>query len=235
VTPDAWQTCPDPETLLQHLAAEKLLKQRKARLFAVACCRRIWHLLEDEGSRRAVQAAERLADGGASRHELDAACAAASIAQSIAFSLPTDDSNRQAHCARYCACISATFAALPDGRDASNHHYAATAKMWERTDDPEAELKERSAQADLVRCLFPPPPDHRVLIPQGVLVWNHGTAVRLAKRVYDDRDFSPATLFVLADALEEGGCTDAWALQHLRGAGPHARGCAVVDAVLRKK
>jgi hypothetical protein len=39
---------------------------------------------------------------------------------------------------------------------------------------------------------------------------------------------------VLADALEEAGCDDREFLAHLRGGGPHCRGCFVVDALLGK-
>jgi hypothetical protein len=39
---------------------------------------------------------------------------------------------------------------------------------------------------------------------------------------------------VLADALEEAGCTNADILDHLRGPGPHARGCWAVDLLLGK-
>jgi hypothetical protein len=39
---------------------------------------------------------------------------------------------------------------------------------------------------------------------------------------------------VLADALEEAGCDDREFLAHLRGGGPHCRGCFVLDALLRK-
>ena len=38
---------------------------------------------------------------------------------------------------------------------------------------------------------------------------------------------------VLADALEEAGCDVPAVLTHLRGPGPHVRGCWVVDEILR--
>ena len=47
--------------------------ERQWRLFECACCRSIWHLLVDERSRHAVEAAERYADGMASDEELAAA------------------------------------------------------------------------------------------------------------------------------------------------------------------
>ena len=40
-----------------------------------------------------------------------------------------------------------------------------------------------------------------------------------------------ARLDVLGDALEDAGCTDADLLGHLRGPGPHWRGCWAIDAL----
>ena len=40
---------------------------------------------------------------------------------------------------------------------------------------------------------------------------------------------------VLADAIEESGCTDAEILGHLRGPGPHVRGCWALDLLLNKE
>src|SRR5262249_3553775 len=37
---------------------------------------------------------------------------------------------------------------------------------------------------------------------------------------------------VLADALEDAGCTDAKLIRHLRSEGPHVRGCWALDSVL---
>src|SRR5690348_13952415 len=66
-----WQRLTDPQPMLSYLQGKA--SDRKLRLFACACCRRIWHLLPDNGSRRAVAAAEQYADGhigdeGLNRH-----------------------------------------------------------------------------------------------------------------------------------------------------------------------
>src|SRR5262249_29428433 len=53
------------------------VSERKLRLVACACCRRIWHLLLDERSRRAVEVSQRFGDGLASEQEVQAAAAAA--------------------------------------------------------------------------------------------------------------------------------------------------------------
>jgi hypothetical protein len=42
-------------------------------------------------------------------------------------------------------------------------------------------------------------------------------------------------LAVLADALEDAGCDRADILGHLRGPGPHVRGCWAVDLLLGKE
>jgi hypothetical protein len=56
--------------------------------------------------------------------------------------------------------------------------------------------------------------------------------VALARELYESRQWE--ALPVLADALEEAGCTVPDVLDHLRGPGPHARGCWVMDLILGK-
>jgi hypothetical protein len=54
--------------------------------------------------------------------------------------------------------------------------------------------------------------------------------VRIARAIYDDRAYNRLPL--LADALEDAGCTNAELLGHLRGPGPHVRGCWAVECRL---
>ncbi|MCE9568048.1 MAG: hypothetical protein K8U57_39100 [Planctomycetes bacterium] len=62
--------------------------------------------------------------------------------------------------------------------------------------------------------------------------WNTSTVVALAQEMYASRDFS--AMPILADALQDAGCDNDDILQHCRGAGPHVRGCWVVDGILGK-
>ena len=67
----------------------------------------------------------------------------------------------------------------------------------------------------------------------------HGGASVLPHPVCDGWELpsghqAAARLAVLADTLEEAGCSDSDLLGHLRGPGPHVRGCWVVDLVLGK-
>jgi hypothetical protein len=64
------------------------------------------------------------------------------------------------------------------------------------------------------------------------LAWNSGFVPQLAQTIYEERRFREMP--ILADALEDAGCTDEAILSHCRSSGPHVRGCWVVDAILGK-
>jgi serine/threonine protein kinase len=64
------------------------------------------------------------------------------------------------------------------------------------------------------------------------LRWNGGCVAKLARAITDEGRF--ADLPVLADALEEAGCTDGQILAHCRKGGQHAGGCWVLDLILSK-
>ena len=55
----------------------------------------------------------------------------------------------------------------------------------------------------------------------------------MAHTIYEGRVFD--CLPLLADALEDAGCTEPDILSHCRGGGEHVRGCWVVDLLLGKE
>jgi hypothetical protein len=71
VTGDKWLTCIDIDEMLDYLRATA--SSRKLTQFSCACCRRLWHLLIDSRSRRAVEAAEKSVEGIIARGEMEAA------------------------------------------------------------------------------------------------------------------------------------------------------------------
>jgi hypothetical protein len=97
-------------------------------------------------------------------------------------------------------------------------------------------LASKTESADFLREIYNP---HRLLLDPAILAWNDSTVVRLAQTAYEERHLPAGTLdsgrlAVLADALEEAGYTDADILGHLRGPGPHVRGCWAVDLCMGK-
>ena len=68
-------------------------------------------------------------------------------------------------------------------------------------------------------------------------LWRSPDVCSLAGPAYQERllpcgRLEPARLAVLADALEDAGCTSDEVLGHLRGPGPHVRGCWALDLTL---
>jgi hypothetical protein len=86
---------------------------------------------------------------------------------------------------------------------------------------------EKAAQAALLRDILGPLPFRPVTVSPSWLSGNGGTVAKLAAAIYEERRF--ADLPILADALEDAGCTDAAVLAHCRGPGEHVRGCWAVD------
>jgi hypothetical protein len=71
MTESQWLISANPRKMLAHPAGKG--SDRKIRLFSAACTRRVWHMLEDDRSRKAVKVLERLAEGMASEAERKAA------------------------------------------------------------------------------------------------------------------------------------------------------------------
>jgi hypothetical protein len=79
MTEQEWLACPDPEPMLKFF--QRKVSERKLRLFACACARRVRPYFSDRRGWRAVTVAERYADGAATERELQTAFNAAWAAQ----------------------------------------------------------------------------------------------------------------------------------------------------------
>lgn len=246
-----WLACIDPDQMLAFLRGKA--SNRKLRLFICACCRHIWHLLNDERSRKAVDTAECYADGLASKGTLKASQSAALAAKRAN---PTIPSGPAAAAAWFATCgtsslawtwsaMTARMTASPENsprREGKGSDRSVWLPLW-ITGLPEGILApelggEAAAQCALLLDLFGNPL-HPVIMASSILVWNDGVVVRLAQAIYEERSLPAGTLdntrlAILADALEEAGCTDGDILNHCRQPGEHARGCWVVDLILGK-
>jgi hypothetical protein len=215
VTPADWRTCADPYALLELLPGDA--GGRRWRLFACGCCRRVWYMLRDRQSRRAVEVAERFADGAAPARELEEACRGAWDTWQL---WPRMDS----------LAVKAVGAATWVAKPAVGPHEAATVLEYTLASEarlrPDEALLDRAALVrDVFGNLFRP-----VAVDPAWLAWNDGTLVRLARALYDEGAFD--RLPVLADALEEAGCTDPDILSHCRAPAAHVRGCWLLDLLL---
>jgi hypothetical protein len=94
------------------------------------------------------------------------------------------------------------------------------------------EANENGAQSSLLRDVVGNP-FRLIAFDPTWLAWNGGTVPKLAQAIYDERRF--ADLPILADALEEAGCSEPAILSHCRSDGQHVRGCWVVDLLLGKE
>ena len=71
MTAAEWEACDDPRPMLSAVCGR--VSDRTLRVFAIACVRRVWHLLRDDRARQALEAAEQFVVGGITAEELAAA------------------------------------------------------------------------------------------------------------------------------------------------------------------
>jgi hypothetical protein len=194
-------------------------KERRLRLFACACLRHAWDKLPGPKDRAAVEVAERYAEGQATERELAAA--------GERYGIPA------------LAETTETFAG--DAASRAAHEAVRLIAGTSNLDDP-ARRPVRAYLCGLLRDIFGPLPFRS---PRVGPRWRTPIVLSLAKAAYEERlapdlvrpgwlTLDTARLLVLSDALEDAGCTDVALLGHLRGPGPHVRGCWALDLVLGK-
>jgi len=234
----AWLQCNDPYEMLESLRGRS--SDRKSRLFAVACCRRVWNRIPCLEGKRAVEVGEAFADGLASGPELEAAGEAARLARPA----PPGEGDP----VEKGAWLAALHCADPDVFDAATltseeacivPALVAEAAWCARTGDDELPdekwrsslADERGRQSAILRDLIGNP-FRPVALNPAWLAWQGGKIAKLAQAIYDER--ASDRLPVLCGALEEAGCADADILSHCRQPSEHVRGCWVVDLLVGK-
>jgi hypothetical protein len=237
MTEAEWLTCAEPRPMLDFLRDR--VPERKLRLFACVCCRRVLPLLSPP-SRQALEVAEQLADGLADGRERKAARTLALQAPWVG---PPEMPDSEVRHARGSA-KQAVYKALERKADdaarwaAANASGAAAMYAWNRQQPvPPADWErvyaglrgaEKAAQCAWLRDLFG---DlfRQIAVDVAWLAWNGGTVPKVAEAIYAGRAFE--RLPILADALEDAGCDSADLLEHCRSGGEHVRGCWAVDLV----
>jgi hypothetical protein len=269
-----WLASTDPKPMLKYLRGN--VSKRKLRLFAAACCRRVWGMMVDAAAWNAVTVAEGLADGRVKRSEQRLAFMAANDrAQSlhgihICGGVDVPGSNFAGMAAAAAVATGLTFEYTNGGEDErrryqpwecvaraegevareaaeksfplGNEDEQRPSDAWyEKRDDAgieawlAAHAAAREAQCRLLRDIVGNPFRAQAIES----AWRTPTVQALAQAAYEERllpsgYLDPERLAVLADALEECGCSDTALLAHLRGPGPHLLGCHTLDLVLGK-
>jgi hypothetical protein len=202
-----WLKSYDYTTMMKFMGNR--LSGRKRLLFGCATARMVWDFVGEPRNRKAVLTSEAYADGKATRAAMAAAWR-----------------NLTWEAAMY---TEWHIVALTSGLAYSD----TTAEERSRFSglDRVSFEKSRIEWSDALRDIAGNP-FHEVALRPDWLRANDRIAAALAEAVYDEHAFD--RLPILADALEDGGCDIASVLDHLRGPGPHFRGCWALDLVLGK-
>jgi hypothetical protein len=243
MTESEWLTGIDPNPMLKFLQYRRV-SERKRRLFAASCCRRVWHLLLDERSRQAVEFAECCDDWSAVDRQRVGMCEAAFQAArdlSARYRQLTDGDISSSHplyreAWMYLRAANAATLTVHDNAwdsAVAASDWAAVATGLEMGGDADRYHRdgqaERQHQAGIVRDIFGNPFRPVTVDPS----WLTADVRLLAAGIYEEKAFD--RMPILADALQDAGCTNDDILSHCRSEGPHVRGCWVVDLVLGKQ
>jgi hypothetical protein len=222
MTESEWQSCADPEPMRDGLRHSGMASERKLRLFSAACCRRIWPLLTDERSRRAVELTERFADGQIGGEDLRQARNEAYRAWEDASSFPDDPgeppdkvlygssrpwrrrpyeddpvARRYLSPQRGSALFHAAYAAYLLAVSAVERALSDIQEaVWFGTSQGQrsAVATEEQGQSNLLRDIFGPLPFRQARIDSCWLAWNDGTVKKQAQAIYEGRALSGGTL-----------------------------------------
>ena len=190
MTEAEWLSCTEVGEMSAFLQSRKnCCSVRKLRLFACACCRRVWASITDERSRKAVEYSERYAEGFGKIKELikyraEAAAKDAELAQNhnnptfvpLVFSFEAIPER---------AAIRAAAETARPGRVRQLLEVAASVAQWTAMAVPDEKERfgpERRLQCQLFRCIVGNPFHSSPVVS----AWLSPTVVSFAQVIYDD-------------------------------------------------
>jgi hypothetical protein len=246
MTEAQWLQCEVPKLMLDAIASKAT--ERKLRLFAAACWRRAPRSCTDDGCARAVEVAEQYADWLVHDDVLDQAHQVAITRSDAGWGQGRYEVLLSREMTASLASAAASGAAWEVQAKAlrADHRLQRQARRARRRgaqpevaepiDAQAAAIEEYRQQCALLRDIFATLFRSVVIAP----TWRARDVIDLARAAYNERllpsgQLDPARLAVLADALEEAGCSEQAILDHLRGPGSHVRGCWPVDLILAKE
>jgi len=254
MTEAEWLAWTEPRRMLEFLRGK--VSERKLRLFAVACCYRVWHLMTDTRSRLVVETAERFADGGvlmdawidiseAGHQAYRQSRRMADAVMSQKMQEGTESCLNEARChaagaAYYVGHYPFQTTDLP-GNPKTVSSAAANAVQYERGVELGVTLNRYSPDDENAGPMLAAwntektkqvPLIHCIFSnPFRPLTldssWLTSTVKHLAEAIYNDRALD--RMPILANALEDAGCANQNIMHHCRQPGEHVRGCWVVD------
>jgi hypothetical protein len=236
MTEQEWLTSTDPAAMLTHVQGK--LSPRKLRLFACACARQSWTVLDYRG-RRAVVHCEDVAENG----------------------LPWDpaqggDENWDLWRVDLAGKGQSPALQAILLRDICGNPFRRTCLCGvgaPQPDCPRAARIRTPTVLAVARAAYEDRPGRVCKRCGGGRAWPKflGDASDYGRRITDaclnacpdclgtghteDGTLDPDHLAILADALEDAGADNVDLLAHLRGPGPHVRGCWCVDLLLGKE
>jgi hypothetical protein len=225
MTEDEWLACTDPTPMLVFLRHSQVqsvrtrFSDRKARLFACACCSEIEEAIMDVRSKEALSTARRFSEGTATRQELDAARDDAWKAKhDLVVANATVIEISAASAAAYVAAFPASRYAIDA---AGNAAHAAPRVAYDGLagNFMDAVKATKRKQVVLLCDIIGNPFLPMTIKPN----WITPSVFSMAQHDYNKNAF--INLPLLGDALDDLGCDDKAILDHCRQATEHVRGC----------
>ena len=226
-----WWAATEPDKLIDCLFFGEIASDRKLRLFSVAGCEPLRHLVNDSGVLGALDTAEAFADGLIDATALQAVHDSAWVSlrakhdDDLAYGiLRTEVANAEI------VCLYPT--AQDPHRDRDRYRqdedapYALLIALF--IDHPRRTNAAFRRLLPLLHDIFGPLPFREVTIQPD---WLTSNVTALARGIYDEKAFG--RMPILADALQDAGCVNEEILSHCRNEDwEHVRGCWVLDLLM---